>query len=94
MLLSAPARPAGASTNVERRLGITVSRKVGIAVVRNGVKRRVREWFRTGRERLPAGFDWVVIARAPAASLGGLAVADELDRLVAKLAPADEGSGR
>ena len=36
-------RPAGCAAS---RLGITVSRKVGGAVVRNRVKRRIREWFR------------------------------------------------
>ena len=46
------------------RLGVTVSRRVGIAVVRNRVKRRVRECFRKElRARLPAGTSMVVIAR-------------------------------
>jgi ribonuclease P protein component len=63
------------------RLGITVSRKVGGAVVRNRVKRRVREWFRTQRGSLGSGVDWVVIARAPAAGLVREATEDELSRL-------------
>ena len=51
------------------RLGLTVSRKVGNAVVRNRVKRRVREWFRRERSRLNAGTEVVVIARREASRL-------------------------
>lgn len=50
------------------RLGVTVSRKVGNAVVRSGVKRRLREIFRTTKVRWPKGADVVVIARPAAAS--------------------------
>lgn len=51
------------------RLGITVSRRVGNAVVRNRIKRRVREWFRRERGRLRHGIDLVVIGRSAAAEL-------------------------
>lgn len=46
------------------RLGLTVSRKVGNAVVRNKVKRRLREAFRNHKRELPAAIDLVVIARS------------------------------
>ena len=49
------------------RLGITVSRKVGRAVIRNRVKRRVREWFRGARSGMRPGIDLVVIGRRAAA---------------------------
>lgn len=45
------------------RLGTTVSRKVGNAVVRNRWKRRLREIFRRNRDAIPSGFDYVVIVR-------------------------------
>jgi len=45
------------------RLGTTVSRKVGNAVVRNRWKRRLREIFRRNRDAFPPGFDYVVIVR-------------------------------
>ena len=45
------------------RLGLSVSRKVGGAVVRNRWKRLIREAFRLSREQLPGGIDLVVIPR-------------------------------
>ncbi len=66
------------------RLGLVVSRKVGNAVARNHVKRRVREWFRHNRALLGAAQDVVVLARAGAARLDGKAIDRELTKLVAR----------
>ena len=63
------------------RLGVTVSRRVGGAVVRNRVKRRLREWFRTSDLRHGSAFDCVVIARPPAAALSSGAIQADLDGL-------------
>ena len=50
------------------RLGITASRRVGGAVVRNRVKRFVREFFRRYRQQIVPSRDVIVIARPPAAT--------------------------
>ena len=68
------------------RLGVTVSRRIGIAVARNRVKRRIREIFRTViRDSLPAGTSMVVIARDGAATLAPAAISDELSMAARKL---------
>src|ERR1700752_3724987 len=65
---------------IERRLGITVSGKVGNSVVRNRIKRQVREFFRRHRAELPKATDFLIIARNSAATLAGRRIASELER--------------
>ncbi|MBQ2931838.1 MAG: ribonuclease P protein component [Clostridia bacterium] len=45
------------------RLGITVSKKIGKACVRNRAKRRIREVYRAYQTQLKCGFDFVIVAR-------------------------------
>lgn len=47
------------------RLGIVVSRRVGIAAVRNRAKRLTREAFRSTRDLWPDDIDVVVVVRRP-----------------------------
>jgi ribonuclease P protein component len=72
------------------RLGIAVGRRVGNAVVRNRVKRRIREWFRHQRASLRRGVDVVVIGRAPAAALSGREIWQQLDGLARRASGAGE----
>lgn len=48
------------------RVGITVSKKLGHAVVRNRIRRRLREVYRLNEHRFQPGWDIVVVARARA----------------------------
>lgn len=50
------------------RLGVTVSTKLGGAVVRNRVRRRLREIFRLAQPRMKQGYDVILVARNRAAS--------------------------
>lgn len=79
--------------NTVSRLGLSVSRRVGNAVVRNRWKRRLRDVFRRLQERLPVGLDVVVVVRAagpPRAGAAGVAAVERLlldltGRLVKKI---------
>ena len=47
-----------------RRVGYTVSTKLGKAVTRNRIRRRLREIYRLNADRLCDGVDIVVVARS------------------------------
>ena len=49
------------------RLGVTVSTKLGCAVVRNRARRRLREVFRLAGPDLRQGYDIILVARSRAA---------------------------
>ena len=65
-------------------VGFAVSRAVGNAVVRNGVRRRLRALVRERLESLPAGSLVVVRALPAAAAVRFSVLADELDRALAQ----------
>ncbi len=52
----------------ENRLGITVSKKVGKAVVRNHVRRLIREAYRLNEKNIVRGYDIVFVSRVRCAS--------------------------
>jgi len=68
------------------RVGLTVSTKVGNAVVRNRLRRRLRELFRTRRAALPRGLDMVIIARTSAAEADWSRLVRAFERVSAELA--------
>lgn len=68
-----------------RRLGLTVSKKVGKAVCRNRIKRWLREAWRRRKHTFPVGIDLVVVARSSAA-LASFALLDrQLEALAERL---------
>lgn len=77
-----------ASTELAGRLGITVTKKVGNAVVRNRIRRLVREWLRL-HGWVPHGWDVVVVAKDTAArQVTPDAFAPDLTRVLRDLAAA------
>ena len=79
----------------KNRVGITVSKKLGCAVVRNRVRRRLREVYRLNEQRFAPGWDIVVIARSRAisADFGKLTEAYlSLARKAEILVPSEDGA--
>lgn len=69
LVLYAFPRGERAGDEDDTRLGISVSRKVGGAVERNAVKRALREAFWSLDPDVPAGHDFVLVARPDVAGL-------------------------
>lgn len=75
------------------RLGLSVSKKVGNAVVRNGVRRRLREVFKASHAVAGNGKDLVVSARPGAGAAEFDALRAEFVLALRKLGAADRTHG-
>jgi len=68
----------------QNRIGFSISKKVGKSVVRNKIKRIYGEAFRRMEEQLCKGYDFIVIARKPAADVSFHEACKELYNLCRK----------
>jgi len=67
------------------RMGFTVTTKVGNAVVRNRIRRRLRELYRQRRASLPDGVDVVIVARASAPDADFQKLSRAFDQVASRL---------
>jgi ribonuclease P protein component len=71
-------------------LGLSVSRRVGNAVTRNTVRRRLREVFYLALPEIPGNLDLVVSARPAAAEAAFRELSEEFVRSLGKLGESRE----
>jgi ribonuclease P protein component len=66
---------------IRTRIGVTISSKVGNAVVRNRIKRWTREYVRRHRDEWPAG-ELVIVGKPSVAAVGHAIVDADLAQLL------------
>ena len=76
-------------TEPATRVGISVSKRVGGAVVRNRVKRRIREIMREQLSSLRPGWDLMIVARQGSATATYAELSEAMTRLLGKAALAE-----
>jgi ribonuclease P protein component len=67
------------------RFGFSIKKALGGAVVRNRIRRRVREIVRCHRQEIPAGWDIVIHPKSTVGKAPFAALAEELVRVLGKL---------
>ena len=72
---------AGSNAEEDGRVGIVTSKRVGNAVIRSRVRRRLREIFRAMRPRLIPGLWLVMVAKSSAATATSAALGAEFTQL-------------
>lgn len=68
----------------KNRLGITVGKKLGSAVMRNRAKRLIREAYRLSENNVRVGYDFVFVCRTKTPLSNCQAVRDCLDTALSK----------
>ena len=82
---AAPARPAEDAARPGSRFGISVKKALGGAVVRNRIRRRIREILRRNKSEIPSGWDIVIHPRRSVAEEQFAPLEAELVRLLRSL---------
>ena len=75
------------------RFGISVKKALGGAVVRNRIKRRIREILRRNRTEIPTGWDIVIHPRSTVAQAAFAPLEAELVRLLRSIQNTGRGAG-
>jgi ribonuclease P protein component len=68
------------------RFGFSIKKALGGAVVRNRIRRRLREMVRCHRQEIPAGWDFVIHPKNTVAAAEFAALAEELMRVLKRVA--------
>jgi ribonuclease P protein component len=76
IVITSPARTA------RPRLGVTASRRYGNAVIRNQMKRRLREFFRVRQARMSPTHDILIIPKSRAKELSFAQIVTELEKVL------------
>lgn len=71
------------------RLGLTVGKKVGNAVIRNRVRRKLKEIYRLHETEIKAGFDIVIVARVKSQNAKYAALESDMLKLINKMGLAE-----
>ena len=74
------------------RIGITVSTKVGKAVTRNRIRRRLREIYRLHEDKMAHGLELVIVARVRAAEASYRELEKSFVKACKKLELLDKGN--
>ncbi len=74
-----------APTTPKRRIAFLLSARIKPAVVRNRLKRRLREIFRRNKSWFPPGFDYIIHAGTTAAELDFTRLRDEVQELTTRM---------
>jgi len=82
--------PAAGCTS---RFGISVKKALGGAVVRNRIKRRIREILRRNRTEIPSGWDIVIHPKSSVARAAFAPLEAELVRLLCSIQNAGQKTG-
>ena len=73
------------------RIGLTVGTRIGKAVVRNRVRRLIRESYRLREESILRGYDLVIVARSRTAGASFHQIDEALGALLSKLELSEVG---
>lgn len=68
-----------------RRIGFSISKKVGNSVVRNRLRRVIKEYFRMNKDKFPPSSDFLFICREPVGKLGLVEFAKIIEPLFDRL---------